>query len=86
MPTRTSTEPAAQVKQRPWWMLYLTLLVAGLFMLADAYAVAHLHRWTAKFGFALIYSAAVLFIGRGRPLSYVSAVIVCLSVIATFVW
>ena len=86
MPTPTSTEPASQTKQRPWWMLYLTLLVAGLLMLADAYSLAHLHRWTAKFGLALVYSAAILFVGRGRPLSYVSAAILCLSVIATFVW
>jgi len=70
---------------RPWWMLYLTLLVAGLLMLADAYHIAQMHRWTAKFGVALVYAAFILFVGKGRPLSYVSAGIVCVAVILTFV-
>ncbi len=77
--------PNAAVPVRPWWMLYLTLLVAGLLLLADASHVAMLHRWTAKFGVALIYAAFILFVGKGRPLSYISAGIVCVAVILTFV-
>lgn len=81
----TNDKPAVPPVARPWWLLYLTLLAAGVILLADAYQLAHLHRWTAKLGIGLIYSAFVLFVGRGRPLSVVSAVIMGLTIIATFI-
>jgi len=71
---------------RPWWILYLSLLVAGLLLIADGFHVAHLHRWTAKLGIALAYSAFVLFVGEGRTLAVVSAGLVCSAVLATFLW
>ncbi len=80
-----SGETSGGAPARPWWMLYLTLLVSGLLLLADAYHLMQLDRWTAKFGVALIYAAFILFVGKGRPPSYISAGIVCLAVILTFV-
>lgn len=80
------TDKAAASPQEQWWMLYLTLLIAGLLLLSDAFHVAHLARWTAKFGIALVYSAFVLYVGKGRPLAVTSAAIICLAVVATLVW
>ena len=51
----TNDKPVVSPMARPWWLLYLTLLAAGVILLADAYQLAHLHRWTAKLGVGLIY-------------------------------
>ena len=81
-----STTAPTSSAQRPWWILYLTILVAGLLLLADGFNIAHLHRWTARLGIALVYSAFVLFVGKGRTLAIVSAAVVCLAVLMTFLW
>lgn len=80
------TDKAASASSGQWWILYLTLLVAGLLLLSDAFQVSHLNRWTAKTGIALVYSAFVLYAGKGRPLAVTSAGIVCAAVLATMVW
>jgi len=70
-------------RKQPCWLVYLSLLVAGLLLLGDAYHFAHLDRWTAKLGLALIYSAVSLFIGGGRATGYIAAAVVCLAILAT---
>lgn len=81
-----STTTAPSSTRRPWWILYLTILVSGLLLLADGFQIAHLDRWTARLGIALVYSAFVLFVGKGRTLAIISAAIVCLAVLLTFIW
>ncbi len=70
-------------KKQPFWLVYFSLLLAGLLLLADAYHFAHLDWWTARLGIALIYSAVSLFIGNGRTAGFVAAAIVWIAVIAT---
>jgi hypothetical protein len=70
-------------KKQPYWLIYLSLLLAGVLLLSDAYHFAHLSKWTAKLGIALVYSAVSLFIGRGRAVGYVAAVVIWLAVLAT---
>ena len=77
---------ASSASQQQWWILYLTLLVAGLVLLCDEFRVQHLHRWTAQLGVALVYSAFVLYAGKGRPLAFTSAALICLVVVATWLW
>jgi hypothetical protein len=71
------------VKKQPYWLVYLSFLLAGLLLLSDAYHFAHLAKWTAKLGIALVYSAVSLFIGKGRAVGYVAAVVMWLAVLAT---
>ena len=71
-------------KKQPYWLVYFSLLLAGLLLLADAFDFAHLQRWTVKLGIALIYSALNLFIGNGRAAGFIAAVVVWLAVLATF--
>ena len=70
-------------KKQPYWLVYFSLLLAGLLLLADTYNLAHLHRWTVKLGIALIYSALSLFIGNGRAAGFIAAAVVWLAVLAT---
>lgn len=80
--------PALEAKppsrKQPYWLVYFSLLLAGLLLLADAYNLAHLHWWTVKLGIALIYSALSLFIGNGRAAGFIAAAVVWLAVLATF--
>lgn len=71
-------------KKQPYWLVYLSLLLAGLLLLAEAYNLAHLHRWTVKLGIALVYSALSLFIGNGRAAGFIAAAVIWLAVLATF--
>ena len=71
-------------KKQPYWLVYFSLLLAGLLLLANAYNLAHLHWWTVKLGIALIYSALSLFIGNGRAAGFIAATVVWLAVLATF--
>ena len=80
----TADQQKPAPKRQPYWLVYLSLLIAGLLLLADAYNLAHLHRWTAKLGIALAYSAVSLFIGRGRAVGFLSAIVIWLAVIASF--
>jgi hypothetical protein len=70
-------------KKQHYWLVYFSLLLAGLLLLADAFGYAHLQRWTVKLGIALIYSALSLFIGNGRAVGFIAAVVVWLAVLAT---
>ena len=80
--------PALEAKppsrKQPYWLVYFSLLLAGLLLLADAFGFAYLQRWTVKLGIVLIYSALSLFIGNGRAAGFIAAVIVWLAVLATF--
>jgi len=79
-------EPKPTGKKTAWWMLYVSMAFAGVFLLADALGYAPLQKTTAKLGVALIYSTFVLLIGRGRPIGYVAAALIWAAVIATWVW
>ena len=79
--TVDDTKP--DIKKQRWWLVYLSLLLAGLLLLADAYSLTQLHRWTARLGIALVYSAVCLFAGRGRLVGYIAAAIIWLAVVTT---
>jgi hypothetical protein len=82
----TTTEQAQPTRRgQPVWLVYLSLLLAGLLLLADAYGLTLLSRWTARLGVALVFSALSLIIGRGRTAGYIAAVIIWLAVLATLI-
>ncbi len=72
-------------KREPLWLIYTALLLAGILLLADAYQISHLSRWTAKFGMALIFSAVALIAGNGRKAGFVSVAIVWIALIASYI-
>jgi len=69
----------------PYWLVWVALLLAGLLLLADAYHVAHLAKWTARLGIALVFSAVAMFVGSGRWAGNLAVVIVWLAVLLTYI-
>ncbi len=80
------TDSGKQSKKRsqPYWLVYLALLIGGALMIAYAYQIMHLDRWTARIGIALIYSAVALLVGNGRWAGFIATAIVWLAVVATY--
>jgi len=78
------TKSQAKKKKQPVWLVYLSLLIAGAILLADAFDIAHLNLWTGKLGIGLVWTALALFAGGGRPAGIAAVAIVWLAVLATF--
>lgn len=79
--TETKTD---KVKKPMYWLIYVSLLLSGLLLLADAYQISHLYRWTARLGIALVFSAFSLFIANGRKEGITAVVIIWVAVICTY--
>ena len=71
-------------RKQPLWLIYIALLLSGLLLLADAYDLSHLGRWTGWFGVVLVFSAVALVIGNGRKAGFVAVGIVWVAVIASY--
>ena len=85
---KPEADSASNKQARPasLWVIYVGILLAGILLVGDAYALAGLSRWTAKLGIALLWAAAALVLGRGRWMGYASAAIVVVAVTATFIF
>ena len=77
----TPTKP-----KQPVWLVYVSLFVAGVILLGDAFSWSFLYSWTARLGVALVFSAVALLIGNGRSVGYIASGLVCLAALATFVY
>ena len=78
--------PKKTKKKPPYWLIYVALLLGGLLLLADAFGLSTLQKWTARLGIALVYSALALVVGNGRAPGYIAAVIVWLCVLITYLF
>lgn len=77
--------PSVEKKRKqPYWLLYISILLAGILLLADAANYAPLERLTARLGIALVLSALALVIGNGRQVGYWATGIIWGAVIITF--
>ncbi len=80
------TVPAKKKKPQPLWLVYIALLLGGAILIADAYNVTTLNRWTARLGVSLVFSAIALIVGNGRTAGFVAVVIIWLAVIASYIF
>jgi len=71
-----------QADQR-YWIAYIGLFLAGLILLADAYNMTQLDRWTARVGIALIYTAFALITAKGRMSGTIGSVVIWVAVLLT---
>ncbi len=71
-------------KKQPWWLVYTSLLLSGMLLLADAYDVTQLHRWTARLGVALVFSAIALIWARGRMPGKIAVAIIWIAVVISY--
>ncbi|MCK4462163.1 MAG: hypothetical protein KAW46_10175 [candidate division Zixibacteria bacterium] len=81
-----NNKSSSSTRSEPYWLVYVALALAGLLLLADAYHVAHLAKWTARLGIALIYSAIAMFVGSGHWAGNLAVVIVWLAVVLTYIF
>lgn len=72
-------------KKQPYWLIYISLVVSGLLLIADAYNVTSLSKWTAQLGVTLLVSVGSLLIGNGRTAGYVAAAAIWIAVIAAWI-
>ena len=80
---RPSTS-AKRKPEQPWWLLYLTMLVGGMLLLSYVFGWFQMDRWTARLGLALVYSAFILLMGRGRTMGFICVAVIWIVAIATF--
>ena len=71
-------------KQPPLWIVWVSLLLAGVLLLGEAVGIEFLRRIPMRLGIALVYSALALLVGNGRPVGYIGAGIVWAAVIIAF--
>ena len=76
-----SDTPAEASPRQSLWLVYMSLIIAGIVFLGDAYGLAQMDRWTARIGIALVWSAITLLIGNGRAVGYVAATITWAAVV-----
>ena len=85
MTTDSQEKTVKPKKKEPFWLIYIALLLAGVLLLADAYAIAHLSRWTAKFGIALVFSAIAFIVANGRKSGIIAVAIVWIALVASYI-
>lgn len=71
-------------KKQPWWLVYISLLLSGVLLLADAYNVTQLHRWTARLGVALVFSAIALLWAGGKVPGRIAVAIIWIAVVISY--
>ncbi len=71
--------------QQATWLVYVSLIIAGLLLLGEAYGLAGLHRWTARIGIALVWSAIALLVGNGRWSGHAGTAIVWTAIILVWI-
>ncbi len=76
---------SASRPQQAIWLVYVSLIIAGLLLLGEAYGLAGLHRWTARIGIALVWSAIALLVGNGRWSGHAGTFIVWAAVILVWI-
>lgn len=69
-----------------YWLIYISLLLAGLILLADAAQVTQLQKWSARLGIAFVYSAISLIVANGRKSGLIAAIIIWVAAILTFIF
>ncbi len=66
------------------WLLYLSLIISGLLLLADAFDATYFNRWTARIGIALLFTAFAYIVGAQKKKSHIAVGILWGSIISTY--
>jgi len=69
-------------KKQPFWLIYLSIALSGIFFLGDAYQLLGLQKWGARTGIGLLFIVFSLLVGNGRPAGIFAAaiMIICLAI------
>jgi len=84
-PTGSGSPEKTKVKKQPWWLLYISLLLSGILLLADAADIESLNLWTARLGIAMVVSAVALMVGNGRKVGFIAAATIWIAVLIAYI-
>ncbi|MFH1687316.1 MAG: hypothetical protein ABIE70_07310 [bacterium] len=79
-----STANVTTRKPERLWILWTALVIAGVLLLAEAFQIGHLTKWTARLGIGLVYTALALIVAYGRWPAIVGVVVVWLAIILCY--
>ena len=79
-----TTSAGAKTKKQPYWLIYVSIFLAGLILLADAFHVTALQKVSARLGVTLVISALNLIVGRNTAAGYIATTVIVLALIITF--
>lgn len=82
---QTNSGTKAKRKKEPYWLIYASLLISGMILIAVAFDLSFLNRWTAKFGIALVFSALALIIANGKKSGLIATGIIWAAVISAYI-
>jgi len=66
------------------WLIYLSLIISGLLLLADAFDATYLNRWTARIGIGLLFTAFAFIVGAGHRKTPIAIGILYGSILITY--
>ncbi len=66
------------------WLIYLSLIISGLLLLADAFDATYFNRWSARIGIALLFTAFAYIVGAGKKKSHIAVGILWGSIISIY--
>jgi hypothetical protein len=82
----TDRAPSKKSAKKLTWLIYASLILAGILFLADAFNISHLDRWTARLGIALLFSAFALIVGNGKKTGYIATAIIWLPLVIPLIY
>jgi hypothetical protein len=66
------------------WLIYVSLILSGAILIADAINFSILTKLTARLGVGLVFSAIALLVGKDRPAGIIATSIIWISIVITF--
>lgn len=66
------------------WLIYLSLILSGILLLADAFDATYFNRMTARIGIGLLFTAFALIVGAGHKKTPIAIGILLASILTTF--
>nr|MBN2277985.1 hypothetical protein [candidate division Zixibacteria bacterium] len=65
------------------WLIYTSLLLSGIILLADALNINFLARLSMRLGLGLVFSAMALIIGKNKPSGIIATAIIWVAILIT---
>ncbi len=66
-----------------YWLIYISLILAAIMLLADGLGIRYLERLTVRLGGTVLLSAFFLVIGKSRPSGIIATAIIWAAFIIT---
>ncbi|MEA2031699.1 MAG: hypothetical protein U9N55_08930 [candidate division Zixibacteria bacterium] len=79
-------QPQKSSKKSTFWMIYVSLIVAAFVLIGDGISALYIERWSVKVGIAMLFTTFFLLVCRSLTKAIIASVIICIAVVATFLY